>query len=474
MADPLDFVFLQCWVGAAGVTLLLFRKQTVYLGVTLLFVFQVTSASLSAFFLGRLFGLREQWIDQYHEQVLIYSGWMWLAMVGAMWMAWFALGNGRRSNRSAVNDGTFPWISEQFIYYSLALGIIGTVATPFVLHSVATVGTAATLLASWLKIGLIAAVVLFKKRGIVRPLVVAVILFLPVALINALRSGHTPFSLDVIICVALISTCVNRVTVFSFVKLFLCMIPCVYLMFAWLASRNVIRSGELEQFSMTERASRFTDVFVKELTGWEMTPDNIQELLFERIDMSDLLAQEVSFEDSSPGEDEFRYGGTLIDGLYSVVPRAIWPDKPIVAGFGDFVGRYTGNYRDDATSVGVPEQFELYANGGAPFVIVGMFLLTLLCARLERFIVLCRRPLHVLMPSMMLLMSFNNGIEQIMLVVSTALAGAAVAFAVAKVTQFLFPRLLPELQTTKPRYAPSRSLPANAWSGAPIAPPMPS
>ncbi len=186
--------------------------------------------------------------------------------------------------------------------------------------------------------------------------------------------------MDAIICIALVAACLDRVTIWSFVKLFLCMIPCVYLMFAWLASRSVIRSGELENFSMGERASRFADVFIDDLTKIEITPYDVQALLFERIDMTDLLSQEADYESSPSGEDEFRYGGTIIDGLYSIVPRALWPDKPIVAGYADFVGRYTGNFREDTTSIGVPQQFELYANGGASFVVLGGCLSSLIYA----------------------------------------------------------------------------------------------
>jgi hypothetical protein len=450
MVDPLHFVFLQCLVAGAGLVLLLFWKQTAYLGITCLFAFQVSSASLSAFFFGRLFGMREAWITEYHEQVLIYSGWMILAIVAGMWLAWWPSMKKRQEN-GRISDGSFPWVSEQFIYFALALGAIATIAAPFVLFSVPTVGTAVNLLASWLKIGLIASVVLFKKKGTVRPLLIATALFVPAALINALRSGHTPLSVDAIICIALIATCLDRVTIWSFVKLFLCMLPCVYLMFAWLASRGVIRSGELEQFSMGERASRFADVFVKELGTLQVTAYDVQNLIFERIDMTELLSQEAQFESSPSGEDEFRYGGTILDGLYAVVPRALWPDKPLVAGYSDFVGRYTGIFRPDtdSTSVGVPQQFELYANGGAPFVVVGMFILTWLCARLERFVASCDRSLHVLMPSVMFLTAFGSGIEQLMLVLASALAGAGAVFAIARMIEVLFPQFLPQFRILK-------------------------
>ncbi|HEY2827081.1 MAG TPA: hypothetical protein VGJ04_05720 [Pirellulales bacterium] len=449
MAGSLGFTFLQCWVGAVALIALLLWRQTAYMGITCLFAFAVSSASLSAFFFGRLCGLSEAWITPFHEQVFIYSGWMCWAMVAAMWLAWWPSKRKKTRAKERLGDGPmFPWITRQFVFFALGLGTVSTIALPFV-SGVPTVGTAMTLLASWLKIGLIAAVILFKKSGKLQPLLIAIAMYVPAAFIYALRSGYAPLSLDAIIPIALVATCLNRVTLLSFAKLFVWMVPCVYLMFSWLASRNVIRSGELEQYSMQERARRFADVFVNNLIGLEVSRYDIQYLLFERIDMSDILAQEAGFETSASGEDEgYEYGGTLVDGLYSIVPRALWADKPTVAGYATFVSKFTGTSRDaaDDTSIGVPAQFELYANGGPVAVCIGIFALFWLCARLERFVANCDRSLHILMPSVMLLMAFNNGVEQIMLTLATALAGALAAYFVAKVIEVFFPQFLPEFR----------------------------
>ena len=406
------------------------------MGITCLFAFSVSSASLSAFFFGRLFGLREDWITPEQERVFVYSGWACIAMVAATWLAWKP--SQRRDDRHLE---LFPWVTARFVFLCLALGMSGTVALYF-LSNVPTVGTALHLLASWLKVGLIAAVILYKKNRQLRPLLVALALYLPASMVAALSSGHTPVSLDAIIPIILVATCFNRVTVMSFLKLFVWMIPCLYLMIAWMASRNLIRSGELEQFAVSERAIRFGGVFKDELLHAKITPYDIQELIFLRIDMSDILAQEIAFENTASGEDEFAYGDTLLEGLYAVVPRAIWADKPIVAGYADFVGKFTGTSRNDDTSVGVPVQFELYANGGVIAVIVGVFILFYACARLERFLATSNRPLHVIMPTMMFLVSFAGGIEQIMLVFASALAGAITVFVIARFIEMVFPQLL--------------------------------
>jgi len=459
MSDSLDFVFLQCLVAAAGLVLLLFWRQTALMGITCLFAFSVSSASLSGFFFGRLFGLREEWITAEHEKVFAYSGWACLAIVAAMWLAWLP-GKNKKGDDAAAPE-LFPWVTERLVFFSLGLGILGTIAYPFVWY-LPTIGTATNLLSSWLKLGLIMAVILFKKEHKFRSLLIALLLYIPAGAVYALNSGHTPLSVDAIVPIALIATCLNRVTLMSFVKLLAWMLPCLYLMFGWMASRGAIRSGELEQFSLSERASRFADVFTYELMNVEFTPFDIQNVLFERIDMSDILAQETAFETSASGEDEFAYGSTLVNGAIDLVPRAIWEDKPTVAGYANFVGQYTGTSRDDNTSVGVPVQFELYANGGAPVVIGGVFILAFLCARLEQFIATTTRPLHTLMPSLMLLMAFANGIEQIMLVLASGLAGALTVYVIARAVEIFLPNLLPQFASKKRCRALPAAIPAPA------------
>jgi hypothetical protein len=47
----------------------------------------------------------------------------------------------------------------------------------------------------------------------------------------------------------------------------------------------------------------------------------------------------------------------------------------------------------------------------------------------------------------MFLMAFANGIEQIMLALSTALAGAATVFVIARIVEVFYPQLLPQFRT---------------------------
>ena len=72
---------------------------------------------------------------------------------------------------------------------------------------------------------------------------------------------------------------------------------------------------------------------------------------------------------------DFAYGSTLFDTLLALVPRAVWPDKPVTAGSGDLVSRFTGLRFGEDTSVGIGQVMEFYVNFGTPGVVVGFLVL---------------------------------------------------------------------------------------------------
>ena len=83
--------------------------------------------------------------------------------------------------------------------------------------------------------------------------------------------------------------------------------------------------------------------------------------------------------------DEFARGGTLFAALAAVVPRAIWPDKPVVGGSGDLVSRYTGLHFAEGTSVGAGQVLEAFVNFGTDGVIVVFFAIGLAIVMVDRW-----------------------------------------------------------------------------------------
>ncbi len=72
---------------------------------------------------------------------------------------------------------------------------------------------------------------------------------------------------------------------------------------------------------------------------------------------------------------DFAHGSTLWDAVLSMVPRAMWPDKPVFAGSGDLVADYTGFHYAQGTSVGIGAVMECYVNFGTWGVLFGFFVI---------------------------------------------------------------------------------------------------
>lgn len=75
---------------------------------------------------------------------------------------------------------------------------------------------------------------------------------------------------------------------------------------------------------------------------------------------------------------QYVYGETIVQAVIGLIPRVIWPSKPMRAGSGDLVSRFTGIEFAEGTSVGIGQIMEFHANGGTVFVVIGMFLFGIL------------------------------------------------------------------------------------------------
>ena len=68
------------------------------------------------------------------------------------------------------------------------------------------------------------------------------------------------------------------------------------------------------------------------------------------------------------------------DAVVALIPRAIWPNKPIIGGSGNLVSDYTGMRFADDTSVGIGHVMEAYVNFGRTGVIVCFLILGVVVA----------------------------------------------------------------------------------------------
>jgi hypothetical protein len=130
-------------------------------------------------------------------------------------------------------------------------------------------------------------------------------------------------------------------------------------------------------------SNRF-DILGKTASGFEWF-DPFSQTQLERID--DRLNQSflvgAAVEHLSQTGD-FARGATLLDSLYALIPRAFWRDKYITAGSGSLVARFTGfQYDNNATSVGIGQVMEFYANFGTTGLVIGFMIFGVIITTLD-------------------------------------------------------------------------------------------
>lgn len=100
-------------------------------------------------------------------------------------------------------------------------------------------------------------------------------------------------------------------------------------------------------------------------------PWNIEHLrrIDERLNQNALVGRAVDRIDS--GAVPPAYGATLVEAGQALIPRALWPEKPVAAGSGDLVSFYTGILFAHETSVGIGHVMEWYVNFAMAGVVFG-------------------------------------------------------------------------------------------------------
>jgi len=83
------------------------------------------------------------------------------------------------------------------------------------------------------------------------------------------------------------------------------------------------------------------------------------------------------------GQVGYLEGDSVWEGLLSLVPRALWPEKPVFSGSPQIVSKMTGLRLSPTTSFGVGNVMEFQINFGIPGVVIGFFVLGWLIGTLD-------------------------------------------------------------------------------------------
>lgn len=101
------------------------------------------------------------------------------------------------------------------------------------------------------------------------------------------------------------------------------------------------------------------------------TPDNPIHVSMVNGRMNQSVLVGAAVERLEMGQVEFARGQTMVDALLAMIPRIIWPDKPMKAGGGNLVSDFTGITFAEGTSVGVGPVLEFYLNFSQQGLVLG-------------------------------------------------------------------------------------------------------
>lgn len=430
------------WLAAAAcasIVLVLLYYRSVLFGFTFYAFFNIATASLAGVLFASATGLSRGWVTPEHLAVFSYSSYGLIAFSAGVALAWLPLRGLRPAQiwRAEEHGGPPPWLSPWVIVACLGASVISSLLAPL-LADQATLRTFWESFRSLLPFAVLMATIHSGARGDYRLFFLSLAAFVPLAMLGAVLSGHIGVGGTFLIQLLLVACFGFGVRVRSAVVFALGLALLTSLILGWMNSRALIRSGSLDSYSPTERVGIFLREF-EYTSPLDLRAEDVQGLLRLRVDMSDILAAQVSYQ---PELEPYSYGGTLFADLAAaLIPRVLWPEKPTFSGGSQFVARYTGLEWEKGTSVGLPYQFELYANGGPAAVIVGLLALGWLVARLELSLVRRRRSLPAFLALMYATAAVAAGAQTLVTLVTSLLAGVLAYAVLGRLLAGMEPRL---------------------------------
>jgi hypothetical protein len=376
MEEPL--LFFGCLAVLAAYAGLILRCGTALLGLNGLNLFMVGTSMLSGFFVSELFGRPMPWFSAEHAQVVTYGIFGSLAMIGGIYAGWRPLRRAAPGGTGATALGQSGVPGARLGWLTFWLGAAFEALAP-IAAQVPTLSTAVNSLSSLDRIGLMILLWSALQHGRWARFCVALLVFLGISVVTSFTSGFSFLRINALLPLGLIWLFARGINPRALLLMPALAAALIAATTAWLDSRALIREGTLEGLPATEKFTTFFGEYFAALSRLDV--DALISGVFDRVDMTMIYAEQVRYQ---PDIEPYAYGETVWSSFYTLIPRALWPEKPEVAGGSEFVARFAGiGTRGDETSIGLPYPFELYANGGPLVVIAGLALIGFLAARLE-------------------------------------------------------------------------------------------
>jgi hypothetical protein len=416
-----------------GYATLVARSRTAGFGLTTLNLFVVASGTLSAFVVGSLFGQMPDSFGEAHLYVVSYSIAGLLAMLAGMFIAWSPLANRDGAVARGGFAPTLTHLTREVGWLTFVVGASAELLFPFV-YTIPTLSTAVFCMSTLERIGLCILLIAALRENRWGRFCAAFGIFCVLSVATSFATGFSFIRVNTLLPLATIWLVGAGLRGWNLLRVSV-LAPAAALLAsaaisAWLDTRDLIRSGSLEQLPRLDQVREFTQYY----WGNFAIPnaEAVMRTILQRVDMTDLLAAQVQHQ---PLIEPYAHGATVLSSFFTLIPRALWEAKPVVAGGSEFVSRFTGLQWNDATSVGLPYPFELYANGGAVAVVVGLGLIGYLGARLERQLMGQQRSLGAFWALALATAVLTEGGQRTEVALPALVASAATAYAIGTVLQ---------------------------------------
>jgi hypothetical protein len=141
----------------------------------------------------------------------------------------------------------------------------------------------------------------------------------------------------------------------------------------YMAIRNDIRQMVwYHKIDLADRIELTAELFTRNFAWLDLSDFRHRLAINSRLNQNGLVGAAMTRLDS--GLVGYTSGGGLGDMVLGLIPRALWPNKPVVGGGGNFVAKFTFLKFAPGTSVGAGQVLDFYVNFGTLGVIGGFLL----------------------------------------------------------------------------------------------------
>ena len=146
---------------------------------------------------------------------------------------------------------------------------------------------------------------------------------------------------------------------------------CFLAFLSYFQNRDATRAAAQEGASLEQRVAHSATI-ITNLKWFDSSNPNQLAALDARVNQNQFAG--MAAQNIASGQVNFLHGRSVWEGLQALVPRVLWPGKPIFAGSSELIREMTDFVVNESTTYGVGQVMELYVNFGVPSLVVGFLL----------------------------------------------------------------------------------------------------